>query len=141
MPESETAESLHDLFVYPKSKGKRTFVLVNSDGTETGAYTGTQPAQAAKKAIKEVAKELNVPVTIRIRARGEKRIHVFRGHVSMDIAPENRPSWMPAVVKTAHVAKVGVEKVDKIGAELVKSGAITEELREKVNALPLPKVN
>lgn len=123
------------------SKDKRTFVIVNPDGTESGQYTGTQPAQAAKKAIKEVAKELNVPVTIKLRARGEKRIHVFRGHVSMDKAPENRPAWMPAVVKIAHVTKVGIEPLDKIGPELVKSGAITSEMAAKVNALPLPKVN
>lgn len=121
----------------------RNFVIVNPDNTEQGSYTGRTPRQAATKAIKAVCEKVNDPTTIRLRARGEKRIHVFRGHISMEKAPMDRPTWIPEFVKVAHVAKVGIEKVDKIGSELVKAGVLTNEVVAKINTLPLPgqKVN
>ncbi len=108
------SEEIKPIFEEQKSttkKESRTFVIVNPDGTESGGYKGKIPSQAAKKAIKEICKNLNEPVTLRIRERGTKKIHIFRGHVSLDQAPEKRPAWMPAMVKMAHVTKVGVEKV------------------------------
>lgn len=121
----------------------RNFVIVNPDGTESGSYTGRTPRQAALKAIKATNAPLNTPTTIKLRERGTNKVHVFRGHISIETAPENRPKWIPAMIEVAHVAKVGIEKVDKVATELVKSGVLTNEDVAKINALPLPneKVN
>lgn len=146
MTESETMDSLHDIFSEPSTKEKpiRHFVIVKPDGTESGSYTGRTPRQAALKAIKEVAATDGKPSTLGIRERGTNKVHVFIGHISMENAPENAPAWLKkGLIKVAHVAKVGIEKVDKIGPELVKSGVLTSEDVAKINALPLPgqKVN
>ena len=54
-----------------------------------------QPRQAALKAANRCEGTKKKPVTIRLRERGTKKMHVFKGWKETVNAPENRPSWMP----------------------------------------------
>ena len=73
----------------------RNFVLHDEDGTEHGVYTGKQPRQAALKAANRSEGTKKKPVTLRLRERGTKKVHVFKGWREKVKAPENKPSWMP----------------------------------------------
>lgn len=90
-----------------KSKtGKRNFVLIVG-GKEVGIFTGRSPRQAALKAANRGYTD------IRLRERGTKKIHVFKGGREQVPAPPNRPAWMPEKIWKPWVKKVKVEKLEK----------------------------
>ena len=95
--------------------GKRTYVVVSPDGTESGAYTGKQPRQAALKAINALAGSATKekPYTVRLRERGTKKIHTFSGYIAIVDASKNKPKWLPDKIKKPFVTKVGIEKKNK----------------------------
>ena len=82
---------------------KKYFVLQDNSGDTSTVFHSAQPRGAALKAASRGHK------VIRLRERGTKRVHVFKGRVDTVNAPANRPSWLPARVKKANVSKVGVE--------------------------------
>ena len=87
---------------------KRYFVLRTKDGKESGVFSGRQPRQAALKAA-------NRNVTdIRLRERGTKKVHIYKGARSQVSAPANAPDWMPAKVWKPSVNKVGIEYLKKL---------------------------
>ena len=90
----------------------RNFVLRNEDGTEHGVFTGKQPRQAALKAANRSEGTKNKPVTIRLRERGTKKIHVFKGWKEIVKAPENRPAWMPEEISKPFVKKEKIETIE-----------------------------
>lgn len=92
-------------------KKLKTFVIVNPDGTESRQFKGKAPRQAAIKAIGTLGGTKDKPVTIILRARGEKKQHIFKGYVETVKAPEKRPKWMKEMIKKAHVEKIGIKKV------------------------------
>src|SRR5674536_64123 len=57
----------------------RNFVLRDEDGSEHGVFTGKQPRQAALKAANKGNGTKKKPVTIKLRERGTKKVHVFKG--------------------------------------------------------------
>jgi hypothetical protein len=82
---------------------KKYFVLMRS-GEDTGqVFASRQPRGAALKAATRGATE------IRLRERGTKRVHVFKGWTEMVNKPANGPAWLPDKVKKANVKKVGIE--------------------------------
>ena len=85
---------------------KRYFVLVDKNNKDTDhVFTGRSPRQAALKAA-------NRGITdVRLRERGTKKVHIFKGERKQVDAPENRPDWMPAKVWKPFVKKVGIEKL------------------------------
>ena len=91
---------------------KKYYVL--KKGNENHVFTGRSPRQAALKAAARGFTE------IKLRERGRRNkdktytIHVFKGDYKKVAAPENRPSWLPAMIKKASVSKVGIEKVKKV---------------------------
>lgn len=85
----------------------RYFVLCDSRGKESGVYTGRSPRQAALKVANCDIRD------IRLRERGTKKIHIYRGTRTKIAAPENRPEWMPAEVWKPNVHKTGIEKLDR----------------------------
>jgi hypothetical protein len=51
-------------------------------------------------------------VTIRLRERGTKKVHVFKGWCEHVKAPENRPAWMPEEINKPFVKKEKVEMIE-----------------------------
>jgi len=92
---------------------KNNYVLVNNDETESGVFTGTQPRQAALKVARAGKGTKENPETIRLRARGTKKLHIFKGYVAVVDAPEKRPAWMSAKIRKPFVEKIGTEKPKK----------------------------
>lgn len=86
----------------------RYFVLRDSKGKEFGVYTGRSPRQAALKVANRDIKD------IRLRERGTKKIHIYRGTRTKISAPDDKPEWMPAEVWKPNVHKMGIEKLDRI---------------------------
>ena len=70
-------------------------------------FTGRAPRQAALKAA-------NRGITdIKLRERGTKKVHNFKGSRNQVDAPANAPSWMGSKVWKPAVKKVGIERLDK----------------------------
>lgn len=92
----------------------RNFVLREKNGKETGVFTGHQPRQAALKAANRGKGTKAKPVEIRLRERGTKKVHIYKGWKEMVSAPKNKPRWMPAKINKPNVKKVGVELLGKI---------------------------
>jgi len=90
----------------------KNFVLVNKDGTESSVFTGRQPRQAALKAANRVGGTKSKPVEIKLRERGTKKVHIFKGWKEMVNAPKNKPSWMPDKINKPFVKKIGTEKLE-----------------------------
>ena len=90
---------------------KRNFVLRDEDGTEHSVYEGKQPRKAALKANRSEGTKKK-PVTIRLRERGTKKVHVFKGWREQVAAPENRPSWMPEKIFKPFVKKEKIETIE-----------------------------
>tara|TARA_B100000131_G_scaffold292270_1_gene306611 strand:+ start:528 stop:791 length:264 start_codon:yes stop_codon:yes gene_type:complete len=82
---------------------KKYFVLMKG-GQDTGqVFASRQPRGAALKAATRNHTD------IRLRERGTKRVHVFKGWTEMVDKPANGPAWLPDKVKKANVKKVGIE--------------------------------
>jgi hypothetical protein len=92
----------------------KNFILRKKNGTEEGVFTGRQPRQAALKAANRLGGTKSVPVELRLRERGTKKIHIFKGWKQMMDAPKNKPDWMPDKINKPFVKKVGIEKLDKL---------------------------
>lgn len=89
----------------------RNFVLRNDDGSEKGLYTGKQPRQAALKVATRKEGTVDAPVTIKLRERGTKKVHVFKAWRALVDAPAVRPDWMPAKIYKPFVRKECIEKL------------------------------
>ena len=92
----------------------RNYVLREKNGKETGVFTGNQPRQAALKAANRSKGTKSKPTEIRLRERGTKKLHIYKGWREVVAAPKNKPKWMPAKINKPNVKKVGVELLDKI---------------------------
>lgn len=90
----------------------KNFVLISKDGKETSVFTGRQPRQAALKAANRIGGTKDKPVELRLRERGTKKVHKFKGWKEVVSAPKNKPSWMPDKINKPFVKKVGTEKLD-----------------------------
>jgi hypothetical protein len=92
----------------------RNYVLREKNGKETGVFTGNQPRQAALKAANRSRGTKSKPVEIRLRERGTKKLHIYKGWREVVAAPKNKPNWMPAKINKPNVKKVGIEKLKKV---------------------------
>jgi hypothetical protein len=90
----------------------KNFVLRDEDGNEHGAFAGKQPRQAALKAANRSEGTKEEPVTLRLRERGTKKVHVFKGWKEIVKAPENRPAWMPEEISKPFVKKEKIESIE-----------------------------
>ncbi len=86
----------------------------NINGKETGVFSRSQPRQAALKAANRSKGTKSKPVEIRMRERGTKKVHIFKGWKVLVSAPKNKPSWMPAKINKPNVKKAGVENLKKL---------------------------
>ena len=90
----------------------KNFVLRDEKGEEHGVFTGKQPRQAALKAANKTEGTKSKPVTLRLRERGTKKVHVFNGWKEIVDAPKNKPDWMPDKINKPFVKKVCIEKLE-----------------------------
>ena len=90
----------------------RNFVLRDKDGNEHGVFTGKQPRQAALKAANKGNGTKAKPEIIRLRERGTKKVHVFKGWKELVDAPENKPAWMPEIINKPFVKKEKIETLE-----------------------------
>ncbi|HJH31697.1 MAG TPA: chromosomal protein MC1 [Methanosarcinaceae archaeon] len=90
----------------------KNFVLRAEKGEEHGVFSGKQPRQAALKAANKTEGTKSKPVTLRLRERGTKKVHVFNGWKEIVDAPKNKPNWMPDKINKPFVKKVGIEKLE-----------------------------
>lgn len=85
--------------------GKKYFVLQKS-GKDTGTvFSAAQPRGAALKAASRGH------TAIKLRERGTKNVHVFKGWREKVAAPANGPSWLGDKVWKPNVKKSGIEKL------------------------------
>jgi hypothetical protein len=92
----------------------RNFVLREKNGKEDGVFTGHQPRQAALKAANRSKGTKSKPVELRLRERGTKKIHIYKGWKEVVSAPKNKPKWMPAKINKPNVKKVSIQLLDKV---------------------------
>ncbi len=92
----------------------KNFILRAKNGKEDGVFTGTQPRQAALKAANRSKGTKSKPVEIRLRERGTKKVHIFKGWKEIVPAPKNKPEWMPDKINKPNVKKIGMEKLEKV---------------------------
>ncbi len=97
-----------------KAKAARNYVLREKNGKEDGVFSGREPRQAALKAANRSKGTKAKPVEIRLRERGSKKVHIFKGWKETVPAPKNKPAWMPDKINKPNVEKVGIEKLSKI---------------------------
>jgi hypothetical protein len=90
----------------------RNFVLRDKDGNEHGVFTGKQPRQAALKAANRGEGTKTKPEIIRLRERGTKKVHIFKGWKELVEAPKNRPDWMPDKIWKPFVKKEKIETIE-----------------------------
>jgi len=90
----------------------KNFVLQEKNGSETSVFTGRQPRQAALKAANRIGGTKSKPVEIRLRERGTKKVHIFKGWKEIVNAPKNKPNWMPDKINKPFVKKTGTEKLE-----------------------------
>jgi len=90
----------------------RNFVLRDEEGNEQGVFTGKQPRQAALKAANRGNGTKKKPETIKLRERGTKKVHVFKGWREHVKAPDNRPTWMPEKIWKPFVKKEKIETIE-----------------------------
>ena len=86
---------------------KKYYKLIQK-GREVATFTGRQPRQAALKAATRGYAD------IRLRERGTKKVHIFKGERNLVVKPSNAPDWMPKEIWKPNVKKVGIEKLDQI---------------------------
>jgi hypothetical protein len=85
------------------SDGKKYFVLMKGGEDTSQVFASKQPRGAALKAATRGHTD------IRLRERGTKRVHVFKGSISQVDKPANGPAWLPDKIKKANVKKQGIE--------------------------------
>lgn len=87
-------------------KEKASFVVVNTDGSEFGDYSGAEPKAAATKAVNRMY-NAGDSGTISIRKRNTKTIRDYQFSVTLQPKPDAAPAWMPAQVKKSKLMYVG----------------------------------
>jgi len=97
---------------------ERNFALRTSDGDEPSVFSGKTPRQAALKAARRLEPapsedEADTEV-IRLREKGEHKLHVYDGWAWEEEAPDDKPNWMPEEITKGNVSKQGVEHIDEI---------------------------
>jgi len=97
---------------------KRNFALREENGEESSVFSGRTPRQAALKAARRLdpaPSEADAdPEEIRLREKGEHKVHVYEGWAWEEQAPDDKPDWMPEEITKGNVSKQGVEHVDEI---------------------------
>jgi hypothetical protein len=100
-----------------RQDGKRNFGMRESDGSESGVFSGNTPRQAAMKAARRLdpgPSEADADrQELRLRERGTDKIHIYDAWAWKEDAPEDSPEWLSGTITEANVAKQGIEHLDE----------------------------
>ncbi|WP_410767480.1 non-histone chromosomal MC1 family protein [Haloferax sp. DFSO60] len=101
-----------------REDGKRNFVLVENDGTESSVFSGSYPRQAALKAARRLhpapsQDDIDGHAVLKLRERGTDKVHVYHGWAWMEAKDEDAPAWMDDFVTRSNVSKQGIEHRDE----------------------------
>jgi nucleoid protein MC1 len=97
---------------------ERNFALRTTDGDEPSVFSGKTPRQAALKAARRLepapSEDAAETEEIRLREKGEHKVHVYEGWAWEEEAPEDKPNWMPEEITKGNVSKQGVEHLEEL---------------------------
>jgi len=97
---------------------ERNFALRTTDGDEPSVFSGKTPRQAALKAARRLepapSEDAAGTEEIRLREKGEHKVHVYEGWAWEEEAPEDKPNWMPEEITKGNVSKQGVEHLEEL---------------------------
>lgn len=97
---------------------ERNFALRETGGDESSVFSGKTPRQAALKAARRLdpapSEDEAETEEIRLREKGEHKVHVYEGWAWEEQAPDDKPNWMPEEITKGNVSKQGVEHIDEI---------------------------
>lgn len=96
---------------------KRNFSLIDSNGQETGTFTGAQPRDAALKAANRGVDN------IILREKGTNKLHYFTGDRELVPAPKNAPAWLQESAKN-NDGKIYKANVEKFGTAALEHRAL-----------------
>lgn len=101
-----------------RENDKRNFALRTEDGEETSVFSGKTPRQAALKAARRLepapSEEAAETEELRLREKGEHKVHIYEGWAWEEEAPDDKPDWMPEEITKGNVEKQGVKHLDEI---------------------------
>jgi len=95
-----------------KKSAKKYYIM--KSGKKSAIFTGRQPRQAALKAATRGF------TTIELRERGRRNkdgtytIHMFKGSMKKIKLGDDRPDWLPEMVRKPVVKKAGIKRLEKI---------------------------
>ncbi len=96
----------------------RNFALRTADGEEPSVFSGKTPRQAALKAARRLepagSEKTAERQEIRLREKGEHKLHIYDGWAWEEQAPDDKPDWMPDEITKGNVEKKRVEHIEKI---------------------------
>ncbi len=96
----------------------RNFALRTQSGDEESVFSGKTPRQAALKAARRLdpaeSEEAAETEEIRLREKGEHKLHIYEGWAWEEEAPDDKPNWMPEEITKGNVSKKGVEHIEEI---------------------------
>jgi hypothetical protein len=97
---------------------ERNFALRTSDGEEPSVFSGKTPRQAALKAARRLdpapSEDEADTDEIRLREKGEHKVHIYEGWAWEEDAPDDKPNWMPEIITKGNVSKQGVQHIEEI---------------------------
>lgn len=97
---------------------ERNFALRTTDGDEPSVFSGKTPRQAALKAARRLepapSEDAAETEEIRLREKGEHKVHIYEGWAWEEEAPEDKPNWMPEEITKGNVSKQGVEHLEEL---------------------------
>ena len=97
---------------------ERNFALRTTDGDEPSVFSGKTPRQAALKAARRLepapSEDAAETEEIRLREKGEHKVHVYEGWAWEEEAPEDKPNWMPEEITKGNVSKQGVKHLEEL---------------------------
>src|SRR5659263_586710 len=92
----------------------RNFVLREKNGKEEGVFTGHQPRQAALKAANRSKGTKSKQVELRLRERGTKKVHIYKGWKKSFEAQKKKPKGMPEKTKRPNEKRLSVGLLIKV---------------------------
>ena len=95
---------------------KKQYILLDKDLEDTNSiFTGHKPSTAAKKVATRGHK------LIRLRQKGTKRVHIYRGKYKFQKKTKSHPKWLKDEIKIGQVTKIQMIFLDEYRKTIKKA--------------------